>query len=929
MKVFLSSTGRDLKAYRDAAFDAIQRLGLHCVRMEDFRGPGTKIEDFDDRRVADCELFVIILGHLHGTCPERNEKSYTELEYEAAVKYQKTCFLFLAPEDFAFPASLIESDDKRAKQRAFRDHAVKGVIRQTFTSPDDLAAQIAQAIHVWRHSPDKPAKPGSFLPLPPQPYFAHPYPLQENFTGRLTERRMLTEWLTGERNVLSLVAMGGMGKSALTWAWLQRDVLGLPLPGVSKSDDDDCRVPDRDRPEGVLWWSFYENEASFATFVRDALRYASSGQADPKAYPSLFDQLKMLTTLLAQRRLLLMLDGFERELRAYAGLNAAYQGDDFREDADVRSCIDPRAGVLLQWVAAGPMRSRVLLTSRLHPRELDGLAGCEHKDLTALDPEDAVRFFQVQGVKGTRAEIQTACAPYGYHPLALRLLAGVIVRDRRNPGDISVAARHPVLAELKGKEKHHILQVAYDAMEALKRELLSRLAAFRSPMSHEALAALNQFPSEAEFDAAVDELIDRGLLLFDRGQGRYDLHPVVRQHAYDRLTDKAGVHTRLRDYFAKVPVPDGEKLESVDELAPVIELYHHTVRAGQYDEALKLYRDRHRNPLYFRFGAYQVCIELMRGVFPEGEDRPPRLETEGDRSYAQNELAISYSRSGQPRRAVPLLLLSNEIDGKAGDKKGLAIGLGNLANAQLSLGQPREAGQNLRREIELSRDIGYEFQEAVGHALLGRLEAYQGRSKESFSELDAALSSFRDKGRKQSEGLAWAYCALRALLTKDIKEAIKSAGRSRALARVERNERDIIQAEWLLGWALIETSPSEAEAHLSDALARCRRINLVESEPDILLAWARWHRAAGNATQARQHAEEALATADRCEYRLVQADVHNFLAQLALDAGYRDSARHHAEIGRERAWCDGPPHCYKPALEEAEQLLGEVGGTKS
>ena len=30
-----------------------------------------------------------------------------------------------------------------------------------------------------------------------------------------------------------VVAIGGMGKSALTWAWLQRDVLGLPLPGLA------------------------------------------------------------------------------------------------------------------------------------------------------------------------------------------------------------------------------------------------------------------------------------------------------------------------------------------------------------------------------------------------------------------------------------------------------------------------------------------------------------------------------------------------------------------------------------------------------------------------------------------------------------------------------------------------------------------------
>ncbi len=112
-----------------------------------------------------------------------------------------------------------------------------------------------------------------------------------------------------------------------------------------------------------------------------------------------------------------------------------------------------------------------------------------------------------------------------------------------------------------------------------------------------------------------------------------------------------------------------------------------------------------------------------------------------------------------------------------------------------------------------------------------------------------------------------------------------------------------------------------AVTHLTEALTRCRRINLVELEPDILLAWARWHRARGNAQEAQSHAEEALAIADRCEYRLKQAEIHNFLALLALDAGNRASARQHAEIAKERAWCDGPPHCYKPALDEAERIL--------
>lgn len=80
-----------------------------------------------------------------------------------------------------------------------------------------------------------------------------------------------------------------------------------------------------------------------------------------------------------------------------------------------------------------------------------------------------------------------------------------------------------------------------------------------------------------------------------------------------------------------------------------------------------------------------------------------------------------------------------------------------------------------------------------------------------------------------------------------------------------------------------------------------------------------------NVEEATNHAEEALTIADRCEYRLKQADCHNFLAQLALDARDREEAKVQAEIAYERAWCDGPPHCYKPALDEAERMLHDLG----
>jgi tetratricopeptide (TPR) repeat protein len=167
---------------------------------------------------------------------------------------------------------------------------------------------------------------------------------------------------------------------------------------------------------------------------------------------------------------------------------------------------------------------------------------------------------------------------------------------------------------------------------------------------------------------------------------------------------------------------------------------------------------------------------------------------------------------------------------------------------------------------------------------------------------------------------------------RDALTALDAAQKSRRLtdkvAETYPVERDFIGAEWLLGAALIMEGRDldTASIHLNEALTRCRRINLVELEPDILLSWARWHRAKGNDEEARTYADEALAIADRCEYRLKQAEIHNFLALLALDAGDRGTSRKEAELAKERAWCDGPPHCYKPALEEAEKMLQELGG---
>ena len=399
---------------------------------------------------------------------------------------------------------------------------------------------------------------------------------------------------------------------------------------------------------------------------------------------------------------------------------------------------------------------------------------------------------------------------------------------------------------------------------------------------------------------------------------RYDLHPIVRRYAYDRLADKAGVHGRLREYFEARPAP--EQVDTLADLAPTIEFYWHTVGAGGFDAAWNLYHERLWKTIYYRFGACDRQIEMLGALFPDGEERSPRLQSESDQESALNELANSYSLSGQPGRAVPLFEMHNELCEKAADKENLDIGLGNLAYmAQLPLGRLEAAEGALRRSIELCREIADEFHEAVGHQNLGRLLAYEGRFAEAERELETSTRCWQKTGNQQGVSLDEAYRALLGLLRGDtLAAALEAANECHSIATSRQNERDRIRAEWLLGWAHAALGErAAAETHLNEALTRCRRINMIDHEPSILLALARLH-------QDREIAQKALAIADRCEYRLNQAEIHNFLARLALDSGKPAEARGHAQKAKDYAYCDGPPDYYKPAYEEAERLLAEA-----
>jgi hypothetical protein len=150
--VFLSSVARGLEEYREAAYRAIEGMdGYHCVRMEDFGARASTPYNVCLDRVRECDFFVAILGHNYGSNAPETGKSYSESEYDAAAKAGKQLLVFLAPEEFALPANLIEGDELREKQAKFRSRAKMNTVAfLDQAGPGSLGMRVVQAIHNCR-----------------------------------------------------------------------------------------------------------------------------------------------------------------------------------------------------------------------------------------------------------------------------------------------------------------------------------------------------------------------------------------------------------------------------------------------------------------------------------------------------------------------------------------------------------------------------------------------------------------------------------------------------------------------------------------------------------------------------------------------------------------------------------------------------------
>lgn len=907
--VFLSHNGKDKPAVEHIARLLRDEYDLKVWLDKWNLVPGEPWQDALEDALDDCQTFAVFLGP-SGIGPWENEEMRSAIEDRVQDKNRRVIPVLLpgAPDnrDLQLPRFL-----RRATWVDFR------------AGLDDKEALYRLYCGITGQAPgDRGSLVSGKTPTMADWHLAHPYPMPPNFTGRAAELKMLDDWLADDTNRLFILrALGGFGKSALAWQWINTHV--NPAEWTK-----------------LVWWSFYEGDASFEHFIEETLKYLKL-EVPQGQRPQVDELLKAMQ----KQKILLIMDGFERALRAYSSMNAAYQGDEPKVEDNQLDCVNINAEIFLKSVCSLPnIKSKVLMTTRLTPRAIkprgEFMLNCREVELTAMQKEDAVAFFDRQGIKGTHAEIEAACVTYGYHPLSLRLLTGRILKDFENPADIVVAQKLRINGDVI-QQKHHVLEVSYNSLSPHEQKLLSTIACFRSPVEYKTLEAIIE--NKGTLNPDLHDLAERGLLHFDEKNKKFDLHPIVRRYAYERFTDseRQQTHTDLALHFIDVMPVTNKSVKTLEDLTPVIELYHHMVRAGKLDEACNLYYHRLFRPTHYQFGAYQLSIELLLALFPDGESNLPRLKREDAQASALNDLANAYALNGQPRRAVPLFEMINTILDKKGDEKNLTTVLGNVAlTAYFPIGKLMNAEQNHGRRIDLSREINNEFSEAVGHQELGRILSYRCMWQDAEKELDAGLKLFEKAHQIPSECIVWSYRAMRFLLMirvdprskiNSLNSALQCA--SRALELADEDARidsptavNYILSFWTVGRAYRENGElDKAEEYLSRAMGLCRQTNNVMYEADILLDLARLRYDQKNYKEAKSLADEALLITERCGYVLQGADVNLFLAQYALEQEKDNAkAKEYAETALKLAYCDGPPYYYKVAYHEAERMLEQL-----
>jgi nucleoside phosphorylase/tetratricopeptide (TPR) repeat protein len=665
--------------------------------------------------------------------------------------------------------------------------------------------------------------------------------------GRQTELQQVQQAFLNPKTYLTiLVAAGGIGKSALSDAWLKQ--IQPHYHGVQR----------------VFAWSFYSQgshntQTSSVPFFQVALPFFGWTGEIPKDDVA---KGRALAKCLQAQAFILILDGLEPLQHPTQILDGELK------DTALQAFLEE---VRLYGLAAAP--SLILVSSRQPLVELQAWEAERYVtiDLQTLPVADGAQVLAALGVQGTATELTQASDEMGGHALALVLL-GKLLKEKF-AGRIERRDQLPKLWEER-KQGGHALRVLqfyaerYWQPETPELAFVQLLGLFDRPMTLREKEVLVTQADCAEPLRALDDvgwqdlethLEAAGLLLHTEEAERYhwDCHPLIRDYFGQRFQDSQPelfrqAHRVLFDYYQTVPTqPQPDTLE---ELEPLYRAVVHGCLAGEYQKALdEVYWDRIRRSKegysIHKLGAYSQDLTALAAFFPHGWSQPVQHGlTEADQAWLLAVASFCLMSLGRLGEAVA----PREADLKLWVKQQAWVNASrdaqNLIDLYLPLGQLAKAATVARQAIQYAEQSGDLSEQMTAHAYLATTLHQQG-------PLDLAQQSFQRAEQLQQEWQpeypqlyslpGFQYCALL------LDQAQSVAEFEAVLGRAKTSSKWYADDPWLLDISLDHLTlarvftqlrrDDEAAASFDQAVAGIRKAGKIQYLPMFLIDRANFH----------------------------------------------------------------------------------------
>jgi tetratricopeptide (TPR) repeat protein len=565
--------------------------------------------------------------------------------------------------------------------------------------------------------------------------------------GRQKELEALdVAWSNPKTNIVTLVAWGGVGKTALVNAWLNR-----------------MRDNHFGGAERVFGWSFYsqgaseDKQVSADLFIASALKWFGDPKPDEG---SPWEKSERLADFIKKQKTLFILDGVE-----------PLQNPPGEGGGRIK---DPGLQYLLRELANHNL-GLCVITTRLEVDDIKDFIGNSVHNITLdyLSPDAGIELLEHLGVNGTPEELKQASSEFGYHALALTLLGSYLTVVYG--GDVRKRDR---IARLTDEEEHggHAKRVmeSYEEWFKGKPELniLNIMGIFGRPAESGAIKALmtkqviNGLTSDFKklspknWRFALNRLRKVELLSNEDtfGSDKLDCHPLIREHFGEKLKKNnpdawKEAHSRLYEYYKDTAK---EWPETIEEMAPLYQAVAHGCEAGRYQEAFnEVYWHRiKRGSEHFswnKLGTFGADLAALSGFFDPPWNQPLAGFTEAEKAFILSEAGSALRAQGRLGEASLSMLAGLDARIALEAWKSAATVANNLSELHLIMGKVAKALDYAKKSVEYADRSGDPFERMSDKTNLADVLHQAGRQ----SEAEAAF--IESEGMQKESQLEYLY----------------------------------------------------------------------------------------------------------------------------------------------------------------------------